>query len=172
VLTLLLLRHAKSTWDDPELEDYDRGLATRGLKAAPRMGRYIATQHLKPDLVLCSGAVRTRATLALVLPELGSPPPRIRYDNALYLAGPDVLLDAIGKAGTSPRVMLVGHNPGIHALALALTGGGDKAALAELATRYPTAALAVLTFPAAAWKDVAPATGRLERFVTPRGLKE
>ena len=174
MLTLSLLRHAKSAWGELGLDDYERGLAPRGLAAAPRMGRYLAAENLRPDLVLCSGAVRTRATLALVLPELRAPAPEIRYDDALYLASPITMLDAVRRLGKGPRhVLMVAHNPGLHALALELTGSGDRAALADLATKFPTAALVVFTFSTAAtWSDIRPGTGRLERFVTPRSLRE
>ena len=173
MLTLSLLRHAKSSWSDLELDDYERGLAERGIKAAPEMGRYIANKKLMPDLILCSGAVRTRATLALILPELGAPPPEIRYDDALYLASPITMLDAVRRLAPGPKhVLLIAHNPGLHALALELTGSGDPAALSGLATKFPTAALAVFTFKSAAWTDIRPGTGRLEQFVTPRGLRE
>lgn len=172
MLILSLLRHAKSAWDDPSLDDHERALAPRGIKAAPLVGRHIAREKLQPELILCSDAVRTRATLALLLPELVSPPPAIRYEPRLYLAAPDTILDVIAKsAGKARHVMVVGHNPGLHALALSLTGGGDKAALAELATKFPTAALALLTFQTRSWKDLQPASGRLQCFVTPRGLK-
>lgn len=172
-LTLHLLRHAKSAWDDLELDDHERALAPRGLKAAPRMGRYMAAQGMKPDLVLCSDAVRTRATLTLVLPELGKPAPEIRYDNALYLAAPDTILDILRMVDAKhTRVLIIGHNPGIHALALSLTGSGDKGLLAELATRFPTATLATLTFAGKSWKQVAPGTGQLTGFVTPRTIKD
>jgi phosphohistidine phosphatase len=172
MLTLALLRHAKSAWDDLDLDDHDRPLAARGIKAAPLMGRYLAREKLKPELILCSDAVRARATLALVLPELGSPPPEIRYEPALYLASPDTIVEVLVKsAGKAQHVMIVGHNPGLHALALSLSGGGDRAALGELAAGFPTAALALLTFELKTWKDVKPAGGRLQLFVSPRSLK-
>lgn len=173
MLTLSLLRHAKSSWDNPAQDDYERGLAPRGLKAAPAIGKYLRKSKLKPDLILCSGAVRTRATLALILPEAGAPAPEIRYDDALYLASPITMLDMVRRLSKGPKhVMIVAHNPGLHALALELTGMGEREDLAELATKFPTAALAVLGFPVAAWKDIRPGTGRLERFVTPKGLRD
>jgi phosphohistidine phosphatase len=173
MLTLSLLRHAKSAWDKPGLDDHERGLAPRGTKAATAMGRYLREQGLVPDLVLCSGAMRTRATLSLVIPELGGAPPRIRYDEALYLASPVTLLDALHGVDKAPgHVMMVGHNPGMHALALELAGGGQRDGMSALATKFPTAALAVITFEARSWKDIRPGTGRLERFVTPKDLRD
>lgn len=171
MLTLLLLRHAKSSWDDAELDDFDRPLAKRGTKAASAIGAFLAAHGLAPRLVLCSSSVRTRATLALVLSELPDPPPEVRYSDDLYLAMPDAILETLTKeAGTAATVMVVGHNPGMHALALTLSGDGSRKALADLAMKFPTAALAVVTFDAGKWAEVRPASGRLERFITPRGL--
>lgn len=171
MLKLSLLRHAKSSWDDPELEDFDRPLAKRGAKAAPKMGAFIAAEDLKPDLVLCSGAVRARATLALILPELGVPPPEVSFEDDLYLCVPAVMLDRLRKVKKSVHhVMIIGHNPGLHALALELTGDGDREAMAALATGFPTAALAVFTLKAESWSEIRSASGKLEQFITPRTL--
>ena len=171
MLTLTLLRHAKSAWDDPGLDDFERGLAPRGIKTAPEVGKYLKRHKLVPSLVICSGAVRTRATLALILPELGAPAPEIRFDDALYLAHTAALADVVRNIADGPQnVLLIGHNPGIHALALELSGGGNRKALAELATKFPTAALAVLTFEATHLHDIRAGSGRLEEFVTPRKI--
>ena len=135
MLTLSLMRHAKSDWGDLDLDDFDRALAPRGIKAAPLMAKEIVRLGLTPHLVLCSGAVRTRATLALMVPEFGALPPAIRYDDQLYLAPPHTLLGVVGQhAKSETRVMIVAHNPGLHALALELTGSGDKKVIAELAS--------------------------------------
>jgi phosphohistidine phosphatase len=171
MLTLSLLRHAKSSWADRELEDHERPLAKRGTKAAGAMGAFIAKEGLRPDLVLCSGAVRTRATLALVLPELGTPAPQVVYDDVLYMATPAALLGRVQKVTDEARhVMLIGHNPGLHALALELTGKGNRKDVEALATKFPTAGLAVLTFKARKWSDLCAGDGKLELFVTPRQL--
>src|SRR5918992_426176 len=171
MLTLSLLRHAKSSWADRELEDHDRPLAKRGTKAAGAMGAYIATNGLQPDLVLCSGAVRTRATLTLVLPQLGKPPPKAVFDNALYMATPAALLGRLQQVKSDARhVMLIGHNPGMHALALELTGKGSREDVEAMATKFPTCALAVLTFKVRKWSDVGSGAGTLELFMPPRRL--
>lgn len=170
-LTLGLLRHAKSAWDDPTLDDFDRGLSPRGIKAAPLMGKTMRKLGLRPDLILCSTALRTRATLALVLPELKLPAADVRYDERLYLTPPVTLLDVLADVpADKPAVLMVGHNPGLHALALELTGSGERQARTELATKFPTAALAVLTFEATSWRDVRAGSGRLVQFLTPKGL--
>ena len=171
MLTVSLFRHAKSSWDDRALDDHERPLAKRGTKAVPEIARYMREEGLVPDLVLCSTAVRTRATLALLVAELGPPAPTIRFDDALYLAPSDVILARVRAAEPGVRhIMVIGHNPGLHALALELVGDGDRKTVAALATEFPTAALAVFGFDVAQWSDVAVAGGRLERFVTPRRL--
>jgi phosphohistidine phosphatase len=169
--TLILLRHAKSSWDEPGLDDHERPLAPRGTRAATAIGRFMARKDLRPDLILCSGAVRTRATVALVLPEIGAEGVKVVCDDALYLATPTVLLDRIRRIPDDvAQAMIVGHNPGLHALALELTGAGSRRDIAQLATKFPTAGLAWLTFPLARWGAVGPAGGRLDGFMSPKRL--
>jgi phosphohistidine phosphatase len=173
MLTLSLLRHAKSSWDNPELSDYERPLSKRGTRAASEIGQYLMREKLVPDLVLCSGALRTRATLALVLAEIGPPAPEVRYEDGLYLATPDAMLALVHPVEAAFRhLMLIGHNPGIHALALGLVGEGARKTIGLLAREFPTGALARLVFDAEAWSDLKTASGRLERFVTPRRLAD
>jgi len=169
MLTLSILRHAKSSWDVTELDDFDRPLAKRGAKAAPEIGAKLASEKLVPDLVLCSTAIRTRATLALVIPELPAPPAEIKYEDELYLAPPSVLLDRLRRVtGSVAHILLVGHNPGLHGLALELTADGSRDDLRDLATKFPTGTLAVLTFKLDRWSEIGPATGDLKLFVTPK----
>jgi phosphohistidine phosphatase len=164
MLSLMLLRHAKSSWDDPALRDFDRPLAARGRVAAERMGAYMARQDIAPELILSSSAVRTRQTLALVLP-------RTEFADGLYLAAPAALLSRLRKVGAAAdAVMIVGHNPGMHSLAVTLSGNGDANSLKALAAKFPTAALAVITFDVRNWSRIAPATGRLAEFMTPKRL--
>lgn len=171
MLTLSLLRHAKSSWSDPELDDHERPLAKRGAKAIPALAKFVRQEKLRPSLVLCSDAIRTRATLALLLAELGPPAPQVIFDDALYLASPDAIRTELGRAEDSAtHVLVVGHNPGLHALALELVGEGDRKMLAMLAREFPTGALAVISFDATSWKDLKSASGHLEHFTTPRRL--
>lgn len=171
MLTLSLLRHAKSSWADPDLDDHDRPLAKRGAKAMPVVAKFMRQEKLRPDLVLCSDAMRTRATLALLLAEMGPPTPRIVYDEALYLAAPATILARIADLAEEERhVLVVGHNPGLHALALELIGEGDRKMLALLAREFPTGALAVLSFTTGSWREVRDASGHLEHVTTPRQL--
>jgi len=169
MLSLLLLRHAKSSWDDPALGDFDRPLAPRGEEAALRMGAYMAAHDLLPDFILCSTAQRARQTLTLVLRHLGADPPT-QFADALYLATPAAMLACLGKAGAAQRVMIVGHNPGMHRLAATLAERGDGKSLKALAAKFPTAALAVLTFEAPGWPKIARGGGRLALFMTPKRL--
>lgn len=171
MLTLSLLRHAKSSWSDPELDDHERPLAKRGAKAIPALAKFVRQEKLRPSLVLCSDAIRTRATLALLLAELGPPAPHVIFDDALYLASPDAIRTELGRVeGSYTHVLVVGHNPGLHALALELVGEGDRKMLAMLAREFPTGALAVISFDATSWKDLKSASGHLEHFTTPRRL--
>jgi len=174
MLTLLLLRHAKSSWDTPALSDYDRPLAKRGKKAAPRMGEEVAALGLRPGLILCSSAARAKETLALALPAFGNPAPEVIYDDAIYMATPETLLALLRKlpsdVGKPQRLMVVGHNPGLEELAQMLTGGGDTEARALMAEKFPTAALAVLSFDVKSWSEIAPGAGQLCRFLTPARL--
>ncbi len=177
---LSLFRHAKSTWDDPALPDHERPLAPRGIKAATRMSHYLAGENLIPDLVLCSDAVRTRATLTLLFTPLDQTAPQTIFTRDLYLAEPNRILAVLAQETqrTAPRappprhVMIIGHNPGLQHLALSLPGGGRRADIERLAKKFPTAALARFTFAAQSWSDLKPGNAVLDRFVTPKALKD
>lgn len=173
MLTLILLRHAKSSWDHPGLDDFDRPLAERGLKAGAVMGAWLSSQALVPSLVICSTAARTRATLDLVVAELGAPVPEVVHDDGLYLASATELLARLRRVRGSPSpVMMVGHNPGFHDFALAMTGSASRDDRAALTAKFPTAGVAVLTIEATAWATVAPRSGHLAHFVTPSFLQK
>lgn len=170
MLTLSLFRHAKSSWDDAAMKDLDRPLAERGRAAAPVMGAYLAKEGLLPDLVLSSPSVRTRATCALAFSAFQSPP-MILFEDVLYLASLRTLLGRIRRAENAVRhLMVVGHNPGLHELALELIGHAPKKPLAELAAKLPTGGLVVLEFDSETWADAGPEKASLARFVTPRML--
>ncbi len=163
---LLLLRHAKSDWKDRRLDDFDRPLAPRGRRAAPLIGRYLASQGLEPDLVLCSTAQRAAETLDLVLTALASRP-EISYLKTLYLAPPSRLLAVLRRQSPDrSRILLIAHNPGLHHLAIDLAGSGPAAA--SLAEKYPTAALA--RFRVSDWAGLGEAPATLLDFVRPRDL--
>jgi phosphohistidine phosphatase len=170
-LTLLLLRHAKSSRDDPSLADMERPLNNRGEKDAARMGEYIAREKLVPDQALCSPALRTRQTWKLAAAEMPSPP-SATFCPELYNFGDGTPLLACLRirGGKAKRVMLVAHNPSTHNLALRLVGSGQADLRQQLAEKYPTGALALLTFDASEWAAIAEGAGKLERFIRPRDL--
>ena len=162
---LLLLRHAKSSWDDPGLSDAERPLAPRGRKAAKRLARYLEREGLRPELVLCSPARRTRETLEAILPALGSP--EVGLEDGLYGADAGDLLARLRRIPARVRcAMLVGHNPALQDLVLDLCpGGGERRRVEE---KLPTGALAVLEVPA--WDALGPGRAALTRLVLPREL--
>jgi phosphohistidine phosphatase len=171
MLTLILLRHAKSSWDNTELDDVARPLAPRGMAAAPRMGAYLLQTGTRPDVILCSASVRTRATLDLVLPQLGDPVPAIAFEDGLYLASAEDLLARLKKVpARCPRVMMIGHNPGFHNLAVMLAGSGDPQLRDAVAAKFPTSGLAILTFDAVSWPQIVRRGGNLAQFMTPARL--
>lgn len=168
--TLLLLRHAKSSWDDPGLDDFDRPLARRGREAAPHMGAEMVRRGWLPERALVSPSSRTRQTWELVAAELPAPVPAA-FERAIYEAPAGRILDAIRETPEEVSALLaVGHNPGLEDLAAILAApGSDADSLARLGEKFPTAALARLTF-AGAWADLGPGGARLEALVRPKDL--
>ncbi len=170
MLTVSLLRHAKSSWDDSGLQDIERPLGDRGRKDAPRMAAWMAKNGVAPQLILCSPSVRTRQTLDLVLPALKGKP-AVAYEDDFYLASAGTLLKRIRKVEAAvAHVMLVGHDPGMHGLAMDLSGSGKPEDLQALAAKFPTAGLAVIAFEARAWAGVKAGNGRLVTFMSPKRL--
>lgn len=171
--TVLLLRHAKSRWDDATLDDFDRALAPRGRQAAPRMARHLRQAGLKPDLVLCSAAVRAVETWRLVAEAIGRKAV-VKELRGLYLAPPSRILSAIQHAPPSAgTVLVVGHNPGLEHLAERLAGPDSRPKpLERMRAKFPTAAVAVFRFDTDRWTDVRPGDGRLDAFVRPKDLDD
>ncbi len=165
--TLYVLRHAKSSWDDPALADRDRPLAPRGERAAARIATYVARERISPALVLCSPAVRARETLEAILPELRSDP-ELSYEAGLYGAYADGLVERLRAVPDAvPSVLLVGHNPGLHELVLLLA---DPATAERPREKFPTGALATLEF-SGSWSELAEGEARLVDYVVPRELR-
>jgi phosphohistidine phosphatase len=165
---LTLLRHAKSTWDDPVARDFDRPLNRRGRKAARRIGEEMKALGLAFDAVIASPAIRVKETLGEVEQgygrDLGA-----AFEQAIYLASVETLIDiARGADDRAQSLLVVGHNPGLEMLAMTLTSGAGLRE--EVAVKYPTATLAEIELPAERWSQVAPGTGRLTRFIRPRDL--
>jgi phosphohistidine phosphatase len=164
---LFLLRHAKSSWDDPGLVDHDRPLAPRGRRAVRLIADHLRREGVAPALVLCSSSRRTRETLEGIAATLGDTMP-VQIEGELYAASERGLLERLrGVDDGVESVMLIGHNPGVEQLALSLAGGGQK--LPSLRGKYPTGALATLEF-SGRWGDLGPGSAELTDFVTPRQL--
>ncbi|MGZ8842264.1 MAG: SixA phosphatase family protein [Pyrinomonadaceae bacterium] len=160
--TLYLLRHAKSSWDDPNLSDFDRPLNKRGLTTAPKMGVLMRKRKLQPDLILSSPAARAKETTRLVSEAAGLKT-EVRYEQGIYEASVDRLLKIVSQIDESVNsAMLVGHNPGFEELLAALTSESQ---------RMSTAALACIELDVPGWSDVAAGRGKLEWFVKPKDLK-
>ncbi|MGB7925470.1 MAG: histidine phosphatase family protein [Pyrinomonadaceae bacterium] len=157
------MRHAKSSWDDPSLRDFDRPLNNRGLKSASLIGRFMLKRKIRPGLVISSPAKRARKTAALVIKsaQLESKP---RLDERIYEASAIQLLEVISQIETSAEeVLLVGHNPGMEDLLLTLTGE---------VRRMPTAALARVALDIERWSDARETGGQLEWLVKPKELTD
>ncbi|WP_309083200.1 histidine phosphatase family protein [Chelativorans sp.] len=168
---LLLLRHAKSSWDDPSLDDFDRPLAPRGKKAAQRMGREMAAAGWIPERVLASPAMRTRLTWLRVMAELGESAPIADYDYSLYMASAETILTVIRTVPEEvSRLLVLGHNPGLQEAALGLAGpGSKKEPLGRLRAKFPTAAVARFTVDGL-WSELGFGAARLTHFVRPSDL--
>jgi phosphohistidine phosphatase len=166
---IYLLRHAKSSWDEPELLDHERPLAKRGRKAVALLRDHFHESGVAPDLVLCSSAVRAIQTLEGV--REGLPPgTRVEIETGLYAAGAASLLERLRRLPEEiGSVMLVGHNPGIEDLAAELASGGDPDARAAVEAKYPTGGLATLGFEGP-WRELDREAATLEAFAVPRRL--
>lgn len=177
---LFLLRHAKSDWGEPGLDDFDRPLAPRGIRATKRLARHITEQRHHFDLVLCSAAQRAKETWDRIADEITgeitgeiSRDTPVIYARELYLAGEDSFVKRLRGLGDEiESVLLVAHNPDIAAFAAGLCADGDAAALRSLHTKYPTGGLAAIRLDCARWSDLRDGGGYLESFVVPRALPD
>lgn len=160
--TLILLRHAKSSWNDATVDDFDRPLNDRGRKAAGKVGKFLAKQETPIDLVLSSPAIRARQTLDLVL-KRSALTPETRLDQRIYEASSSRLLEVVSQIDEDRKsVMLVGHNPGMEELLSLLTGSDE---------RMQTAALATISLDVKRWDRVIAGKGVLESLVRVKELK-
>jgi phosphohistidine phosphatase len=166
--TLTLLRHAKSSWDDPVARDFDRPLNGKGKRAAALMGRHMKSLGLVFDHVAASPAVRVTETLEQVGVAYGSDLAP-DWDKRLYLASASTLLDIVRELPVdADRVLIVGHNPGLEELVLLLSSDGGRMRT-DVEEKFPTASLAVLEV-GERWAEAAPGSATLTRFVRPRDL--
>jgi phosphohistidine phosphatase len=169
-MKLLLLRHGKSSWDDPSLADFDRPLAPRARKAAERMGRELAARNWLPQLALVSPAARTRETWELVTAALlGSV--SADFPDSLYDASAGDVLSEIHRTPKAVKTLLVlGHNPGLEDLARRFAGANSEAkALQQLREKFPTAALARFDFDGK-WAELGFGRARLTHCLRPKDL--
>lgn len=161
--TLFVLRHAKSSWDNPNAADFDRMLNQRGLEAAPLMGRAMRENRFTPDLILSSPARRASQTAQLVK-EAAQFAADLKYEERIYEASPLTLFNIVADAPEDCRnLLLVGHNPGLEGLIKVLTGETCS---------MPTAALAEIILDIEKWSGLQPGCGRLENFLKPKALME
>jgi phosphohistidine phosphatase len=167
---LTVLRHAKSSWDQQGLDDFDRPLNDRGRKAARRIGRELKHRHVRFDRVFASSAIRVRETLD----ELAKGYDRnldVSFDDRIYAADVETLIDIVqGIPDEVHAPLLVGHNPGLQELLVRLTRDDDGGLRSKVAAKYPTAAVAIVTLPAPRWEEVAPGSGEIRELILPREL--
>jgi phosphohistidine phosphatase len=168
---LLLLRHAKTERPEPGERDRDRKLTKRGREDAPLIGAYMARHGLVPDLALVSPASRAEETWALVAKALPTAP-KVVEEDGIYNAGRDKLIGIIRKARDAHVLLVVGHNPGLHDLAVSLIASGDVEARERVNEKLPTSGLVVIDLPFDDWSRLHPNAGRIERFVSPRLIEE
>ena len=167
---LTLLRHAKSSWDDPSLDDFNRPLNERGWKAARRMGRELKHRGMRFDLVLASTAARVRETIDGVQEKFDFDAP-IQFEPRMYGASEHELLSLLsGMPETVHSPLLVGHNPGVERLLVVLTHHDDRGLRRRVAGKYPTGALAVIELPAHRWREIEPGSGEIVELILPKEL--
>jgi phosphohistidine phosphatase len=167
----MLLRHAKAVPADARTRDRDRALDSRGQQDAPKIGAYMALHRLVPDRALVSPAKRTRETWTLAAQAFAAPPPA-SFEDRIYDAGPQTILDLIQEQDTACLSLLIlGHNPTLHRVALGLIAAGDLEAREQLREALPTSGLVTIEFAFESWAKLHLQGGRLDHFVTPRSLE-
>jgi len=159
--TLYLIRHAKSSWSNPALSDFDRGLNKRGKRNAPFMGKRLADYNVLPDLILSSPAKRAKKTAKIIAKTIGYPKKKIVYDETIYHAAVQDMLRIVSTASDSNNALfLVGHNYAITEFAELLTN--------RRINNIPTSGIVAVTFPFEQWKRVGFGKGKLEFFDYPK----
>jgi phosphohistidine phosphatase len=168
---LLLFRHAKAERSEPGMEDHSRVLAERGRKDAAKIGAYMASHGLIPDRVVMSTSARTQETWKFAANAF-RPSPAAHSAERLYNATAHAILAIVKDTPASAHTLLViGHNPGLHELALMLIATGDIEARERLREKLPTSGLVIVDFASDDWSKLHPQSGRLERFVSPKSLE-
>ena len=171
---IYLLRHAKSSWKDPELDDLRRPLNKRGRQTAVAIARFLTAEGIVPATILCSPSVRTRETLDAISASFAEPVPT-RFEQGIYEAHVVELLQRLQRLNNHlASVMVVGHNPGLELLTNVLTGAGQGNSgsrnTASYGEKFATGSLAVIEADIDTWADLKETTGRLVRFVRGRDL--
>lgn len=167
-MRLILLRHAKSSWDDLSLDDHDRPLAPRGLRASSALNEFLAEEGFQADRVVSSTAVRARETARRVLHDLAPPAEEARD---LYMASAHAIMEVAHEFGDeADTLILVGHNPGMHALAERLARGTGGPDAQRIENKFPTGALAEFEVTADSWPELSTDATRLVRFLRPKDL--
>lgn len=168
--TLVILRHAKSSWATPGMDDFDRLLNERGNNDACQMANWIGAQGVEPDKIICSPAVRTRTTAQHIKTTLNIDPP-ISFPEGLYLASSDTLRDEVSKIDkTVTTAMIIAHNPGLHDIALRLLNKEERSHAGLLRVAFPTTGCAIIKLPIDDWNDIEWNIGSLSSFMVPKSL--
>ncbi|MEP3234155.1 MAG: histidine phosphatase family protein [Hyphomicrobiales bacterium] len=168
--TLIFLRHAKSSWALPGIDDFDRPLNERGNNAAPQIANWLVSEGIKPDVIVCSSAKRTQETLAHMEPLFGQETATIMEPD-LYLAPSSTLFSCTEQLDdTFETVMLLAHNPGLHDAALSVLTAASRRESGEMRSRFPTCACAVVSLPINSWSEITTDIGELNAYMTPRRL--
>ena len=168
--TLIFLRHAKSSWALPGLDDFDRPLNDRGNKTAPQMAKWLNDQQIKPDVLLCSPALRTRQTLAHIKPIIGQNSKDI-IEHSLYLASSQTLLTIASELDDNFKTaILLGHNPGLHDAALEVLNPTSQRESGQMQSHFPTCACAIVSLAIDNWHNITEDIGVLRAYMSPKAL--
>ena len=168
---LTVMRHAKSSWDQPGLDDFNRPLNERGWKAARRIGKEIKHRHIHFDFALASPAARVRETIDGFTETYGEPTFPIRFEPRIYDAALDTLLELVRSIPAEVEdALIIGHNPGLERLVGALSHDDHAGLRAKVAAKFPTAAVAAIELPVEGWIGVEPGKGKLVELILPKEL--
>ena len=166
---VFFLRHGKSGWENPDLNDFQRPLTERGRHDVPIIGQYMAEKGYIPDKVMCSTAVRTQETWELLEPTLPDQERELRYSNRLYLAVPEQVINQVLATDDSCNDLLViGHNPGMQQASMDFSNSRSNSHFRRIEDVFPSAGLAVLRFDRQSWSDIHPGMGELIDFYSPK----
>jgi len=170
VTLLTVIRHAKSSWDDPRIDDFDRPLNKRGKHAARQIGEELRKRGFQFDLVIASPARRARETLEGIEQGYGEQL-ATQFAAEIYGASEQTLFELVrGIPERAHAPMIVGHNPGLQHLILALTGEDDASLRRRVAAKFPTAAVALVEFAAPRWAEIAEGSGSIRELIVPKDL--